>query len=75
MKFCSSLVSDDGGDLVHPEVEAGHDDPAADDGGQGGPLAQDEVGQQHVEHRGQAPGQIRAKLGMNYFQLPTYLPM
>ena len=41
--------------LIHPEVEAGHDGAAADDGGHGGPLAQDEVGQQHIEHRGQAP--------------------
>ena len=63
--------SDVSSHLVHPEVEAGHDGAAADNGGQGGSLAQDEVGQQHIEHRGQAPGHNRHMIQHSDWQVES----
>ena len=45
-------------DLVHSHVEAGHNDAAADSGGHGGLLAEDEVGEEHVEHGGETPPDV-----------------
>ena len=41
--------------LLHPEEEARHNDAAAENGGPRGLLPQDEVGEAHVEHCGEAP--------------------
>ena len=45
-------------DLVHTHVEAGHNDAAADSGGHGGLLAEDKVGEEHVEHGGETPPDV-----------------
>ena len=41
--------------LVHPQVEAAHDGPAAGNSRQTGLLSQQKVGQQHVKNGCQAP--------------------